>query len=74
MSNPLPTPDQMLAAADRELDNAYRALSDAADWLRSDWRPIGSCLTDRQATRRTQIHKAVTAAKTAINNGRRGTA
>src|SRR4051794_26221969 len=33
--NKLPTADEMLANADAELSNAYRALGDAADWLRS---------------------------------------
>lgn len=66
----LPTPDEMLANAQAELDKAYRALGDAADWLRSDWRPIGSSLTTEQARRRTAMQKAITAAKTSINRGR----
>jgi hypothetical protein len=66
----LPTPDQMLAAAERELDNAYRALGDAADWLRSDWRPIGSSLTTEQAKRRQRMQAGIAKAKTAINQAK----
>jgi hypothetical protein len=57
----------MLQQAETELDRAYRALSDAADWLRSDWRPVGSPLTDAQAARRSAIFTAIETAKAAIN-------
>jgi hypothetical protein len=66
VTNSLPTPDEMLANAQAELNNAYRALSDAADWLRSDWRPVGTSLTTEQARRRTKMHKAIADAKLAI--------
>jgi hypothetical protein len=66
----LPTADEMLAQADAELSVAYKALGDAADWLRSDWTPIGSPLTKRQADRRTAMRKAIVAAKDAINEAR----
>jgi hypothetical protein len=42
----------MLQRAEAELDRAYRALGDAADWLRSDRHPVSSPLTDAQAARR----------------------
>jgi hypothetical protein len=67
----LPTADEMLAQAEQEVDRAYRALGDAADWLRSDWRPLGSSLTDAQAKKRERLQSAITAAKTAINKGKR---
>ncbi|BEL07860.1 hypothetical protein Q0Z83_060510 [Actinoplanes sichuanensis] len=70
MTNSLPTPDEMLANAQAELDKAYRALGNAADWLRSDWRPVDSSLTADQARRRTAMQKSIAAAKTAINQGR----
>jgi hypothetical protein len=70
MTERLPTPDEMLAAAQRELGIAYTALGDAADWLRSDWRPVGSALTAEQAERRTRMRKAIETAKNAINEGR----
>jgi hypothetical protein len=70
VANSLPTPDEILANAQHELDKAYRALGDAADWLRSDWKPVGSSLTTEQAKRRTAMQKAIASAKTAINKGR----
>jgi hypothetical protein len=72
MSN-LPTSDEMFAAAERELDNAYRALGDAADWLRSDWRPVGSSLTTAQAKRRMQMQAQIAKAKDAINQAKGAT-
>lgn len=66
----LPTPDEMLDRAKAELSVAYRALGDAADWLRSDWRPLGSPLTNEQARRRTAMRKAIDEAKDAINRAR----
>jgi hypothetical protein len=70
MTTKLPTADEMLAQADAELSVAYKALGDAADWLRSDWRPVGSSLSKRQADRRTAMRKAIVAAKDAINEAR----
>jgi hypothetical protein len=65
----LPTADEMLDAAEHALREANRALGDAADWLRSDWRPVGSSLTADQAARRIQLRAAISGAKEAINNG-----
>jgi hypothetical protein len=73
MTGPLPTPDEMLASAERELTNALRALGDAADWLRSDWRPIGSPLTAEQAARRSRMFHEIAEAKGAINRAKGGT-
>jgi hypothetical protein len=72
--NRLPTRDQMFANAVTELDRAYKALSDAADWLRSDWTPVGASLTDDQAARRTRMFSEIDKAKDAINRakGREG--
>jgi hypothetical protein len=70
MTTKLPTADEMLAQANAELSVAYKALGDAADWLRSDWRPVGSSLSKRQADRRTAMRKAIVAAKDAINEAR----
>ena len=70
MTRKLPTAGEMLANAEEELDKAYTALGDAADWLRSDWTPVGSSLTKRQADRRTAMFKAIAAAKAAINEAR----
>jgi hypothetical protein len=68
MSN-LPTPAEMLAKANVELDDAYRALGSAAEWLWSDW-PPGYQMTEAQAAQRTRMVKAINAAKAAINEGR----
>jgi hypothetical protein len=70
MTTPLPTPDEMLAAAERELTNALRALGDASDWLRSDWSPVGSSLTKEQARRRTRMARGIAAAKAAIDRAK----
>lgn len=63
------TPAKMLANARAELKNAYRALGDASDWLRSDW-PAGSEMTAEQAEERTRMFRAIHDAKAAINVGR----
>ena len=70
MTTTLPTRTEMLARAEAELDRAYVALSDSADWLRSDWTPVGSSLSDGQAERRTRMREAITTAKAAINRAR----
>ena len=66
----LPTREEVFANAVRDLDRAYRALGDAADWLRSDWTPLGSPLTDDQATRRTRMFDQIDRAKAAINRAK----
>ena len=66
----LPTAAEMLQRAETELDRAYRARGDAADWLRSDWHPIGSPPTDTQAARRSATFAAIETAKTAINQAK----
>lgn len=66
MSN-LPTRREIFLEATDELSGAYRALGDAADWLRSDWQPIGSPLTAAQAAARSEMFDAINQAKAAIN-------
>lgn len=66
----LPTREEMFARAQERLTEAYQALGDAADWLRSDWRPVGASLTDEQAELRTRMHQEIAAAKAAINRAR----
>ncbi|MFG2056650.1 hypothetical protein ACGFI9_21770 [Micromonospora sp. NPDC048930] len=68
----LPTPEEIFVGADRALEEAYRALGDAADWLRSDWAPADARLTPEQASARRRLQQAVAAAKAAINAGRAG--
>jgi len=64
----LPTPDEMLDNAEENILDAYRFLDAAADWLRSDWHPVGSALTPDQAERRMRLRAAVTAGKHAIRS------
>jgi hypothetical protein len=66
----LPTREQMFANAVQLLNQAYKALGDAADWLRSDWTPIGSSLTDEQAEWRTRMWREIGNAKDAINRAK----
>lgn len=66
----LPTRREMFLEATDELSGAYRSLSDAADWLRSDWRPVGSSLTATQATARSAMWDAIEEAKAAINRAK----
>lgn len=68
----LPTREQMFDNAIDRLDQAYQALGDAADWLRSDWAPVGSSLTRQQADRRTRMFAEIAQAKQAINRARNG--
>jgi hypothetical protein len=66
----LPTREQMFDNAVAELDRAYKALGDAADWLRSDWTPVGSSLTDEQGDRRSRMFDQIEKAKKAINRAK----
>ncbi len=63
----LPTREQMFANTIAELDKAYRALGDAQDWLRGDWTPAGSSLTDAQGDAREAMRDAIAKAKTEVN-------
>lgn len=49
---PLPTRAEMFAHALEALEHASCSLSDARDWLKSDWRPAGSSLSDAGARAR----------------------
>src|SRR5262249_50724654 len=63
----LPTRDEMFANTVQLRNQAYKALGDAADWLRSDWTPTGAPLTDEQAAWRTRMWRECSNAKDAIN-------
>jgi hypothetical protein len=69
--NELPTVVEMFVRADTLMDTAHRALADAADWLRSDWQPLGASLTDAQAARRSKMFAEIEAAMAAIERARR---
>lgn len=66
----LPTRREMFLEAHDELSGAYTSLGDAADWLRSDWRPAGSSLTTVQGEARTAMLNAIGEAKAAINRAK----
>ena len=66
----LPTFDQILGHAMSALDEAYRAIGDAQDWLRSDWSPVGSSLTDEQANARMGLQSGLAAVKREINRAK----
>ncbi len=66
----LPTREGMFLKAIEELDTAYRALGDAQDWLRSDWTPVGSSLTDAQGDARSAMQDAIAKAKNAVNKAK----
>jgi hypothetical protein len=68
--NPLPTVAEIFQRAGTELNRAYRALSNAADCLRSDRRPVGSPLTNAQAACRSAMVTAIETAKAAINRAK----
>jgi hypothetical protein len=75
----LPTWNDIVASALGELDTASTGLSDAADWLRSDWRPLGSELPDGAGDARVrtmdligQAQKLIDQAKGELYGARRG--
>lgn len=68
----LPTFDQILGRAMAALDEAYRAVGNAQDWLRSDWSPVGSSLTDEQAGARVSLQSGLAAVKREINQAKSG--
>lgn len=51
----LPTWDEIEGHALRHLDAARNEMSEVRDWLRSDWRPLGSPLTAAQAGARSEV-------------------
>jgi hypothetical protein len=68
--NQLPTWDEIVMKALAELDNARNGLSEAASWLRSDWRPLGSSLSDGAAAGRTGGLELIGQAKALIDQAK----
>jgi hypothetical protein len=66
----LPTREQIFTNTLTELDAAYRALGNAQDWLRSDWQPVGSSLTNAQGDARSAMQDAIAKAKAAVNKAK----
>ena len=55
----LPTWAEIEAHALHHLDAARGEMSEVRDWLRSDWRPPGSPLTDTAASARAEVLRIV---------------
>jgi hypothetical protein len=53
--NQLPTWDEIKDHALRHLDASRNEMSEVRDWLRSDWRPIGTPLSAADARARTEV-------------------
>lgn len=66
----LPTVAEMLGHTLDELDNARNGLSEAASWLRSDWRPVGSSLTAAESAARSAVFDEIGTAKAAIDRAK----
>lgn len=66
----LPTPAEMLARAQEQMDTAAEWLSSAATELWSDW-PSGYVMTEEQTERRTRMFRAIHKAKAAIEEAKR---
>lgn len=66
MQTELPTRAGIFGHTLTTLNQADVWLDDALAWLSSDWQPVGSELTDRQAEARHEIRKAIAAAAVQI--------
>ena len=67
MRTQLPTRTEMFGNALAALDSARAALSDARDWLQSDWTPVGSALTPEAGEARQAVLAGIGTTKTAID-------
>lgn len=67
MSTQLPTRTEMFGKALAGLDSARAALSDARDWLQSDWTPVGSALTPEAGEARQAVLAGIGTSKNAID-------
>jgi hypothetical protein len=66
----LPTWNQILGHAQKELDRSRDGLSEAAAWLRSDWAP-GSPLPDEPGTAQSEARVRIGEAKALIDQVKR---
>ncbi|WP_094287400.1 hypothetical protein [Mycobacterium lehmannii] len=67
MSAELPSRTDIFVNALAALDSARRSLSDARDWLASDWSPVGSALTPEAAQARGTLLAGIGTTKNAID-------
>lgn len=75
----LPTWEEVEAHALRHLDAARNEMSEVRDWLRSDWRPLGSPLSDADAAAQGEVlriagevRNLIDQAKDVLQGGSRG--
>jgi hypothetical protein len=66
----LPTRAEVKAHALRHLDTARNEMSGVRDWLKSDWRPLGSPLTDSDADARREVLRIVGEVKDLIDHAK----
>jgi hypothetical protein len=66
----LPTWNDVVDKALGELDTARNGLSEAASWLRSDWRPLGSALPDGAGEARSEVLDLIGQAKALIDQAK----
>ncbi len=66
----LPTQQGMFLKALENLDAGGSSLSDARDWLRSDWAPVGSLLPDGAADARITVLAKIGKAKAVIDEAK----
>lgn len=66
----LPTWNEIVDNALGELDGARTGLSEAASWLRSDWRPLGSELPDGAGDARVRVMDLIGQVKNLIDQAK----
>lgn len=62
----LPSREQMFANCAAAVNRASRELSEARDWLRSDWSPAGSSLTSTAGNARLSVLTGIAESKRLI--------
>ena len=66
----LPTWDEIESRALRHLGTARNEMSEVRDWLRSDWRPLGSPLPDGTADARSEVLRIAGEVKNLIDQAK----
>ena len=66
----LPTWDEIERHALGHLDAARNEASEVQSWLKSDWRPLGSPLTDAQAEARSEVTRIAAQVKRLIDQAK----
>jgi hypothetical protein len=70
VASELPTWAEIEGHALRHLSAARNEMADVRDWLNSDWRPLGSPLTDSQADARGEVMRIVGEVKWLIDKAK----